>query len=159
MPEVKASLLAHLDLSLAACSPASNPAEAQPSPLARLLRNTPTKGIVLYGPPGTGKTQLARAVAALRAVCLPASLLFSRQQVPLKLISLEDILCGEMGEAEARLRRAFQVQPPAVLFVDELQALFISRDGPFLVRLVVGSSCCRREIVRPHADVAVSAAA
>jgi AAA+ superfamily predicted ATPase len=51
--------------------------------------------------------------------------------VPLKLISLEDILCGEMGEAEARLRRAFQVQPPAVLFVDELQALFISRDGSF----------------------------
>jgi SpoVK/Ycf46/Vps4 family AAA+-type ATPase len=70
MPEVKASLLAHLDLSLAACSPASNSADAQPSPLARLLRTAPTKGVVLYGPPGTGKTQLARAVAALRAVCV-----------------------------------------------------------------------------------------
>lgn len=45
------------------------------------------KGVILHGRPGVGKTQLVRALAALRGV-------------PLRSLSLSEILASEIGEAE-----------------------------------------------------------
>lgn len=71
------------------------------------------KGILLYGPPGTGKTLLAKAVA-------------NESQANFISAKGSDLLSKWYGESEQRIaevfRRARQVAP-AVIFLDELDAL------------------------------------
>lgn len=74
---------------------------------------TPPKGILLYGPPGTGKTTLAKAVA-------------NESQANFITAKGSELLSKWYGESEQRVaevfRRARQVAP-AVVFLDELDAL------------------------------------
>ncbi|KAI8368083.1 P-loop containing nucleoside triphosphate hydrolase protein [Blakeslea trispora] len=78
----------------------------------------PSKGLLLFGPPGTGKTLLAKAVATeSSANFLP--------------ISIPDLIKGEVGESEKAVSRIFQTAircSPCVIFFDELEAIFASRD-------------------------------
>jgi len=74
-------------------------------------------GVLLYGPPGCGKTHLARATAGeVRASFLS--------------IGLHDVLDMWLGQSEKKLHEIFQQarrNRPAVLFVDEVDALGANR--------------------------------
>ncbi|HLF06212.1 MAG TPA: CDC48 family AAA ATPase, partial [Thermoplasmata archaeon] len=78
----------------------------------------PPKGVLLFGPPGTGKTLIARAVAN------EAGANFYSIQGP-------EIMSKYYGQSEERLREKFQEaeqNPPAVLFIDELDSIAPKRD-------------------------------
>ncbi|KAJ1965724.1 hypothetical protein IWQ62_002601 [Dispira parvispora] len=80
----------------------------------RRLGITPRRGILLHGPPGTGKTLLAR-VAAFEsgAHFLP--------------VRIPQLVRGEVGESEKAVAQLFRVASqvsPCVVFIDELEALF-----------------------------------
>jgi cell division protease FtsH len=71
------------------------------------------KGVLLYGPPGTGKTLLARAVAG-------------EAGVPFFSISGSDFVEMFVGVGASRVRDLFEqakAQAPAILFVDEIDAV------------------------------------
>ena len=71
------------------------------------------KGILLVGPPGTGKTLLARAVAG-------------QAKVPFFSISGSEFVEMFVGVGAARVRDLFEQarsQAPAIIFIDELDAL------------------------------------
>jgi cell division protease FtsH len=71
------------------------------------------KGVLLVGPPGTGKTLLARAVAG-------------EAGVPFLSITGSEFVEMFVGVGAARVRDLFQqarAQAPAILFIDELDAL------------------------------------
>ena len=73
----------------------------------------PPKGVLLYGPPGTGKTLIARAVAQETDAWFAS-------------ISGPEIIGKYYGESEERLRDLFtqaQQNAPAVVFIDELDAI------------------------------------
>ena len=79
------------------------------------------KGILLVGPPGTGKTLLARAVAGEAGV---------------RFLSITGSEFVEMfvGVGAARVRDLFEQarqQPPAIIFIDELDALGRARGIDF----------------------------
>ncbi|MGL4554329.1 MAG: ATP-dependent zinc metalloprotease FtsH [Gemmataceae bacterium] len=82
------------------------------------------KGVLLVGPPGTGKTLLARAVAGEAGVAF-----FS--------LSGSDFVEMFVGVGAARVRDLFttaEARGPAIVFIDELDALGKTRSGA-----VVGS--------------------
>jgi hypothetical protein len=77
------------------------------------------RGILLYGPPGTGKTLLARAAGA---------------KMQTRMISIDgaDLLGRYYGESEVKLSKIFaeaELAGPAILFIDELDALCPRRDS------------------------------
>ncbi|RMX46508.1 hypothetical protein pdam_00023275 [Pocillopora damicornis] len=78
----------------------------------------PPRGVLLHGPSGTGKTLIAQAVAAesgAHFICLNGP----------------DVLSRYYGETEARLRDIFREareRAPAIVFIDELDALCPKRD-------------------------------
>ncbi len=77
------------------------------------LGGRPPKGILLVGPPGTGKTLLARAVAG-------------EAGVPFFSVSGSEFVEMFVGVGAARLRDLFakaKAQAPAILFIDEIDAL------------------------------------
>lgn len=77
------------------------------------------RGILFTGPPGTGKTLLARAVAA-------------RTEAAFFHINAPEILSKHYGDSEAALRKVFDAaarQAPAVVFIDEIDAIAPRRDG------------------------------
>ena len=83
-----------------------------PERYGRLGAHIP-KGILLVGPPGTGKTLLARAVAGEAAV-------------PFFSISGSEFVEMFVGVGAARVRDLFakaREQAPAIVFIDELDAL------------------------------------
>ena len=89
-----------------------------PERYARLGAHIP-KGILLVGPPGTGKTLLARAVAGEAAV-------------PFFSISGSEFVEMFVGVGAARVRDLFakaREQAPAIVFIDELDALGRMRSG------------------------------
>ena len=91
-----------------------------PQSHARLGAHVP-KGILLVGPPGTGKTLLARAVAG-------------EAGVPFFSISGSEFVEMFVGVGAARVRDLFEqarAQAPAIVFIDELDALGRAR-GSFL---------------------------
>ncbi|KAJ3686879.1 hypothetical protein LUZ61_016043 [Rhynchospora tenuis] len=76
-------------------------------------------GILLVGPPGTGKTLLARAVAG-------------EAGVPFFSVSASEFVELYVGRGAARVRELFKEarrEPPAVVFIDELDAVGTERDG------------------------------
>ncbi len=92
----------------------------EPEHFRRLGARIP-KGVLLVGPPGTGKTLLARAVAG-------------EAQVPFFSISGSEFIEMFVGVGAARVRDLFEQakeQAPAIIFIDELDALGRARGvGP-----------------------------
>ena len=79
----------------------------------------PPRGVLLHGPPGCGKTLLANAVAG-SVGCSFIS------------ISAPEIVAGVSGESEERVRHVFSVakqEAPAILFIDEVDAIMSKREG------------------------------
>jgi cell division protease FtsH len=84
----------------------------KPEDYGRLGARLP-KGILLVGPPGTGKTLLAKAVAG-------------EAKVPFFSISGSEFVEMFVGVGAARVRDLFEQarhQAPAIIFIDELDAL------------------------------------
>lgn len=78
------------------------------------------KGVLLVGPPGTGKTLLAKAIAG-------------EAKVPFFSISGSEFIEMFVGVGASRVRDLFdraKKQAPAIVFIDELDALGKSRAAP-----------------------------
>ncbi|KAG2185392.1 hypothetical protein INT44_002183, partial [Umbelopsis vinacea] len=83
------------------------------------LGGSPTTGVLLFGPPGTGKTLLAKAIANECSANFLA-------------ISIPELIKGEVGESEKAVARVFTTARrcnPCVIFFDELEAIFGSREA------------------------------
>ena len=77
------------------------------------------KGVLLSGPPGTGKTLLARAVAG-------------EADVPFFFVSASEFVEMVVGVGASRVRDLFEQAKkvaPAIVFVDELDAIGRARSG------------------------------
>jgi len=87
-----------------------------PKRFKKLGANVP-RGILLHGPPGTGKTLLARAVA-------------NESKAQFFAQSAASFVEMFVGLGAARIRRLFRVarkQAPAIIFIDELDAVGATR--------------------------------
>jgi transitional endoplasmic reticulum ATPase len=78
----------------------------------------PPRGVLFFGPPGSGKTLLARAIA---------------QKTRAKFFQImgPEIVSKHYGDSEASLRRVFAAatkSQPAVIFIDEIDAIAPRRD-------------------------------
>jgi cell division protease FtsH len=81
------------------------------------------KGVLLAGPPGTGKTLLARAVAG-------------EANVPFYFVSASEFIEMIVGVGASRVRDLFDTakkNAPAIIFIDELDAIGRARGGSFSV--------------------------
>jgi cell division protease FtsH len=90
----------------------------QPQKYTRLGARVP-KGVLLSGPPGTGKTLLARAVAG-------------EAGVPFFSMSASEFVEMIVGVGASRVRDLFaqaKAAAPAIIFIDELDAIGRSRGG------------------------------
>jgi transitional endoplasmic reticulum ATPase len=79
----------------------------------------PPKGILLCGPPGCGKTLIAKAIAGETL-----SRLFS--------VRISDAIKSHVGESEKFVSNLFErakEAAPSVIFLDEFQAIFTSRES------------------------------
>jgi SpoVK/Ycf46/Vps4 family AAA+-type ATPase len=84
----------------------------------KTLGISPSVGSLLYGPPGTGKTLIARAVA-------------SESGANFQAISIPDIIRAEVGESEKAIASVFakaKQEAPSVIFIDEIESLFMARE-------------------------------
>jgi transitional endoplasmic reticulum ATPase len=87
--------------------------------LARELGVQPPTGILLKGPPGTGKTTIARVLA-------------NEAKCHFYAITPADINQMYVGESEKRVQELFaraRANPPAIIFIDEIDALLPVRQG------------------------------
>jgi cell division protease FtsH len=81
------------------------------------------KGVLLAGPPGTGKTLLARAVAG-------------EAKVPFYFVSASEFIEFIVGVGASRVRDLFvtaKANAPAIIFIDELDAIGRTRGGSLSV--------------------------
>ena len=84
------------------------------------LGGTIPKGVLLVGPPGTGKTLLARAVAG-------------EAGVPFFSLSGSEFVEMIVGVGASRVRDLFEQakkEAPAIIFIDELDAIGRARGAP-----------------------------
>ena len=110
----------------------------------------PPKGVLLHGPPGTGKTLLARAVAG-------------ECDANFFHIAGPEVLGGGFGESESRMRDLFeraQKDSPAILFIDELDAIAPKRDqvGGEMEKRIVAQLLTLMDGLEPRQNVVVIAA-
>ena len=87
--------------------------------LSRELGIEPPTGLLLYGPPGTGKTTIARVLAHESHCHFLAT-------------SPAEINSMWLGESEKAVKRLFdeaRAKAPAIVFLDEIDALLPSRSG------------------------------
>src|ERR1700674_4105898 len=94
----------------------------EPQKYERLGGRVP-KGVLLIGPPGTGKTLLARAVAG-------------EAKVPFFSQSASEFVEAIVGVGAARVRDLFdkaRAAAPAIIFIDELDAIGRSRSSGFRI--------------------------
>jgi transitional endoplasmic reticulum ATPase len=87
--------------------------------LFKILGTKPPSGVLLFGPPGTGKTRIARAVA-------------NETDASFFVINGPEIMSGQLGKSEENLRSVFEKateSAPAIIFIDELDAIAPRRDG------------------------------
>ncbi len=87
--------------------------------LSRDLGIEPPTGLLLYGPPGTGKTTIARVLAHESHCHFIAT-------------SPAEINSMWLGESEKAVKRLFdeaRAKAPAIVFLDEIDALLPSRSG------------------------------
>ena len=87
--------------------------------LSRDLGIEPPTGLLLYGPPGTGKTTIARVLA-------------SESNCHFLATSPAEINSMWLGESEKAVKRLFdeaRAKAPAIVFLDEIDALLPSRTG------------------------------
>ncbi len=85
--------------------------------LFQKFKKRPGGGILLYGPPGCGKTHLARAAAGECGATFVS-------------IAVTDVLSKWLGESERHLHECFVAarrRAPTVLFIDEIDAIGVSR--------------------------------
>lgn len=90
----------------------------RPELFARLGVPAP-RGVLFTGPPGSGKTLLARSIAA------KTSAAFFQINGP-------EIVSKHYGESEAALRNVFEAaakEAPAIVFIDEIDAIAPRREG------------------------------
>ena len=76
------------------------------------------KGVLLYGPPGSGKTLLVRSLVS----CFHTSFFT---------VSISALVSQYLGESERRLTELFnqaRLAAPAIIFLDEIDALCPPRD-------------------------------
>jgi ATP-dependent 26S proteasome regulatory subunit len=73
----------------------------------------PPKGILLYGPPGTGKSKLAQALATTSGAIF----------YHLKLMNITSKFAANTGDLLQEILRIAMAEGPAVLFLDEAEAL------------------------------------
>ena len=73
----------------------------------------PPKGILLYGPPGTGKSKLAQALATTSGAIF----------YHLKLMNITSKFAANTGDLLQEILRIAMAEGPAVLFLDEADAL------------------------------------
>ena len=91
----------------------------EPAKFTRLGGTVP-KGVLLVGPPGTGKTLLARAVAG-------------EANVPFFSMGASEFVEMIVGVGASRVRDLFKEArqaAPAIIFIDELDAIGRARGGP-----------------------------
>jgi ATP-dependent 26S proteasome regulatory subunit len=84
-----------------------------------ILQKEHLPGLLLYGPPGTGKTLLAKAVA-------------KEANAKVLMVSGGSIFDRYFGESERKITALFSLArkiAPCVIFIDEADALFVSRGG------------------------------
>jgi transitional endoplasmic reticulum ATPase len=114
----------------------------------------PPNGILLYGCPGTGKTLLARAVAkSSQCAFLP--------------VKITDLVHSGVGESEKAVRDLFVLarnSAPCVVFLDEVDAVFASRQNgdvgeKIVAQLLAELDACRLIPCLPEEGVAESSAA
>ena len=103
-------------------------AKAELQYFVRYLKNPKTfaatgvqapKGILLYGPPGTGKTMLAKALATESGATFIAA-------------EGNQFLQRYVGEGPAKVHELFRIArryAPSILFVDEIDAIAMERNG------------------------------
>jgi transitional endoplasmic reticulum ATPase len=112
----------------------------------------PPKGVLLHGPPGCGKTRIARAVA---------------HETNAHFISINgpEIIDKLYGASEANLRGVWEEarkRAPAIIFIDEIDAIAPRRDGMDgdrqVERRVVAQLLALMDGMAPRADVVVVAA-
>jgi transitional endoplasmic reticulum ATPase len=87
--------------------------------LSKDLGIEPPTGLLLYGPPGTGKTTIARVLA-------------SESHCAFLAVSPAEINSMWLGESEKAVKRLFddaRAKAPAIVFLDEIDALLPSRSG------------------------------
>ena len=87
--------------------------------LSKDLGIEPPTGLLLYGPPGTGKTTIARVLA-------------SESHCTFLATSPAEINSMWLGESEKAVKKLFdeaRAKAPAIVFLDEIDALLPSRSG------------------------------
>lgn len=79
----------------------------------------PQKGMLMYGPPGCGKTLIGKAIA-------------SQCNARFYLINGPEIKNKYVGESVKRLKEVYREakkNPPAIIFIDEIDAIAVTRDS------------------------------
>jgi SpoVK/Ycf46/Vps4 family AAA+-type ATPase len=117
----------------------------------------PPSGVLLYGPPGTGKTLLAKAVACLLGEKVKKKGFQSKQHGggggggKFISLSISDVVSSELGTSEKTILTTFEYadqHAPAVIFLDEFQALFTDRSAGGTGRLTTTLLQCLDDIHR-----------